>query len=608
MRFRQLLLVVFTLALVAAPAASGVAAAAETTPTTATVDTTVTLDNDERPGRILATARFAGASGSFTVSFAGMGLNTTVTGTTGFERVDEGVYRYDGSTPNPSIAYEIRLVNHSVVAQKLGDPMAVDPGVWAMVGTYRAVPDVSGQHGLPTVTTAGPGYSTDQWTFIGPVETYTRTAGGEEIRLVVPEAGAPVSQPETILDQLATTSEELPIGGHSDRVTILSLPSAGITTPWGGVATGSNAIVRDEFAVAADSSVWVHEYVHTRQRFGTTSRMKWLVEASANYYSSHETFSQQRLSYSGFRSAITVDAFGGAVLAERDTWQSPLVPYVKGERALGYLDGRIREATDHERTLADVFDRINRRQTLTAGTFYRTIAAVSTPAVADDFEQYVETNALAPGPDSPHSHTMGGSHDPDGDGLSNARERASGTHPFRVDTDGDGLSDGREAQELDTSPTEADTDGDGRSDAAELTAPRTNPTVADTDADGLSDGRELELALDPTTADSDGDGLSDGAELEAGTSPRYEDTDSDGLSDGREVELGTDPLRADTDGDGLGDSLERDAGLDPTTTDTDGDSYGDRAERLLGTDPTTKTSLLTYLQAYLNRLLGGLFG
>ena len=56
--------------------------------------------------------------------------------------------------------------------------------------------------------------------------------------------------------------------------------------------------------------------------------------------------------------------------------------------------------------------------------------------------------------------------DGDGDGLSDARERAFGTDPVAADTDGDGLTDGEEVAEgLD--PTNSDTDGDGVSDGAE---------------------------------------------------------------------------------------------------------------------------------------------
>ena len=85
----------------------------------------------------------------------------------------------------------------------------------------------------------------------------------------------------------------------------------------------------------------------------------------------------------------------------------------------------------------------------------------------------------------------GGGPDSDGDGVSDADERARGTDPDSVDSDGDGLTD--------------------------LDDP--NPTTRDADGDGLTDGEEVALGSDPDEADSDGDGIPDGEEFANGTDP-----------------------------------------------------------------------------------------
>jgi hypothetical protein len=64
--------------------------------------------------------------------------------------------------------------------------------------------------------------------------------------------------------------------------------------------------------------------------------------------------------------------------------------------------------------------------------------------------------------------------DSDGDGLTDAEERALGTDPNNPDTDGDGLSDGDEVNRYGTNPLLVDTDGDGVSDGDEVAA-GTNP-------------------------------------------------------------------------------------------------------------------------------------
>jgi thiol-disulfide isomerase/thioredoxin len=86
-----------------------------------------------------------------------------------------------------------------------------------------------------------------------------------------------------------------------------------------------------------------------------------------------------------------------------------------------------------------------------------------------------------------------------------------------------------------------DSDGDGLSNADEK-ALGTDPNVADTDADGLTDLEESNGVTDPLIADSDEDGLNDGDELLAGTDPLLGDSDGDGFSDAAEVGAGSDPL------------------------------------------------------------------
>jgi hypothetical protein len=103
--------------------------------------------------------------------------------------------------------------------------------------------------------------------------------------------------------------------------------------------------------------------------------------------------------------------------------------------------------------------------------------------------------------------------DSDGDGISDANERAAGTDPNRADTDGDGLADSREAQEG-SDPHAVDSDGDGLLDGEDPV-----PTGDDIDGDGLTDGEEVALGSDPRAADSDGDGTPDGEEYAQGTDP-----------------------------------------------------------------------------------------
>ena len=476
----------------------------------------VTFANDDRPGKITVTVRLRDVQVArrAVVHLESVSLNTTVVSADGFERTDGSSYQWDGTTPDPTLTYTIRLDNPTVVATSLEDPHAVDPGSWAMLDPSAGTPTFTGDIGTPRFETAGPGYVADTWVYVGPVTQYERTTGGETFVLVVPEAAATVSTPETILTQLGETSRNLSVGGRSDRIEILALPSDGIETPWGGTASGEEIIVRAGLPVTQMSSTWVHEYVHTRQEFRTTNQTEWLVEGSANYYGSHETLHQRRLAYDGFQAAITQDEFRSAKLSRPDTWSSEAVPYAKGQRVLAYLDVRIRAATGGERTLADVFRQLTRRNTVTEEALYDVIATVVT-----DIRPVIDNAGHPPTPESPRQFVREPVADPDGDSVSNRLEAGNATHPFVRDSDDDGLSDGRELFSLGTNPTTADTDDDGRPDAAELSFPQTDPTNTDTDGDGLPDPRERQLGTDPTKTDTDGDGFGDRAEHAVGTDP-----------------------------------------------------------------------------------------
>jgi hypothetical protein len=85
--------------------------------------------------------------------------------------------------------------------------------------------------------------------------------------------------------------------------------------------------------------------------------------------------------------------------------------------------------------------------------------------------------------------------DPDGDGLSSAREWELETDPYNSDTNGDGIADGVEVASG-QSATNPDVDGDGVLNATERTN-GTDPFRADTDADTYADGVDC-FPLDPS--------------------------------------------------------------------------------------------------------------
>ena len=99
-----------------------------------------------------------------------------------------------------------------------------------------------------------------------------------------------------------------------------------------------------------------------------------------------------------------------------------------------------------------------------------------------------------------------GAGDADYDGLSNAEEMVSGTHPLDPDSDDDGLTDGVETAtgtlvsltDTGTQPQIADTDGDGIIDGAEILLYGSDPFQDDVDVDFSPDIVEVTVGTDPT--------------------------------------------------------------------------------------------------------------
>ena len=204
--------------------------------------------------------------------------------------------------------------------------------------------------------------------------------------------------------------------------------------------------------------------------------------------------------------------------------------------------------------------------------------------------------------------------DNDGDGLSNGEEFLIGTNPNLIDSDGDGIPDGLD-----------DNDGDGLSNQEELIL-GTDPNNSDTDGDGISDYNEIYVyGSNPLVPDmdDDGDGIPNDFEMQIGSNPNVADSDSDGdgIPDAletyvlKQIHECLDPNNSDSDGDGYSDGIELILFLDPCQPDqdSDGDFIPDALEEMLGLDPNSATSILDFLKALKDKVLGlfdlsGLFG
>lgn len=327
----------------------------------------------------------------------------TVESTAGFEATDDGTYRWTETTDEPSVRFTMpadrrgddgdvagarSLSNTSMSSSDVpaSDGIArsasassegytfVDTGDWGIVqvpGVGISLRQTESVGLEETVTVDGPGATGGDVAFFGPVTEYERTAGddGELIRLAVPDAATVREEPDDILETLADASERLDVGASSDEVFVVAAPT---DVDWGpeGVQYGeSDAWVVADASLSDPSNVWLHEYVHARQRFtdpsvGTATEAAWLGEAQADYYAGLLALEQGLIDFETFERYLADgerDPYADGVLRDPDTWTDERTDYVKGRLVAGELDRQLRVATDGDRTLEDVIRVLNAR-------------------------------------------------------------------------------------------------------------------------------------------------------------------------------------------------------------------------------------------------------
>ncbi|WP_435196595.1 hypothetical protein [Natronomonas sp. EA1] len=341
-----------TLLVLTAPAAAIPIADTADTAETATLERTLTVSlTPETPGEIAVEARIQLPSGvqEFTLRLPG---EATVTATDGFERRTAQRYAWTGRSRTPTLTYTLpanRTSSGERSGARGGGYRYVDTGDWAIVPVPRVGIAYSGTGDEPTldsrVVVTGEGVVGEDLVFLGAHTVRNRTASGQTLRLVVPDAADLAESPSDILDAIERAAA-LDIGPRDDRVTVIAAPTS---VAWG--STGLQRGDADFWAVAdrrldAPNNVWVHEYVHTRQTYRADDSARWVTEATADYYAALLTYRAGEIDYEQFRRHLELGQrarYENVVLAEPSTWGTILAPYDKGALVVGALDYRLRQ-------------------------------------------------------------------------------------------------------------------------------------------------------------------------------------------------------------------------------------------------------------------------
>lgn len=402
----------------AAPATVAASGAAASTPTTASnapavansaasgptinVDTTLSL-TPERAGSIGVVQRFELPS-SVTGLRVTLDSGVTVTGTTGFSRESDGVWSWDGETADPTLRYRKQANQTSEADGPMGAEgsyLFADVGPWALVRTpniglqwrYRGSESISIAR---STSVAGEGAVGATTAFLGPHETYTRSANGQTFRLIVPEAAELSSQPRRVLRGLANASGAMQVGDRDPEVFAVAAPTTGSRWAVQGLQVGSHDFwVRDSQSVSAVGNAWLHEYVHTRQSFETAESGRWFVEASATWYATLLSLQEGATDndLQRYLSRGEAEPQASAVLTEPRSWQNN-ANYWKGALVLGELDRRIRLDTNQSASLQTVFGSLNGRTgPVENADIVAEVAGVSTASTERAAKRFTTTTA-----------------------------------------------------------------------------------------------------------------------------------------------------------------------------------------------------------------------
>jgi hypothetical protein len=400
----------------------------------------------ERPERIQVTATVSPTPETTAID-GDLPSDGDIEAVDGFDTASEGI-RWDGKTDTPSVTYTagIRRTDDSGRLITAGTPD------WALFRWHDIEPRWSYRHRgddvslkeRATLASDAAGYVGTTYAYLGRYET--QQAG--DVTLVVPESSTAVG----VSDLYRQAGPGLRIGGRSPTVVFVAPdPIAVSGRAIRGVDGPGEAFVGAGSPIDSPDNAWIHEYVHTRQQYETTTEMAWFDDASAEYYAALEPLRQGYIEFDRFYEYVTTDRAADSVLIDST---EPRSHYFKGMRVLAALDTEIRIASDGARTLAAVVRQMNASDNpISRADFKQIVSSVVDASYDDWLDQYLTTSDVPRVPETPWAFTNPTVADSDADGLSDVAERRHGTNPFVVDTDDDGFTDAEEVR-VGTDPTQ----------------------------------------------------------------------------------------------------------------------------------------------------------
>lgn len=367
---------------------------------------TTTLDRTpEEVGTITATLQ-VDIPDQFTELEVELPRGITVTDTNGFSVNSDGTAVWDEQTNPATVTYQFEAD-----AQTADDRPEVDGSYrfaeteeWALIEipsvgdingriTSESQPDIERQMAVD-----GAGVAGEHIAFLGAYTERRNHAHGQTFRLIIPDEADLVADPDDIFTSLDHAADRLRVGEADSEVVMIAAPTGEVEWAVRGLQVGDRDFwVQDDEAVDTAANNWVHEYVHTRQKYDAEADFDWFTEATATYYAALFTLEEDRINFERFQRYLETggdDPQASAVLADPESWEN-FAQYRKGALVAGEIDRDIRVATDGEASLESVFRAVNAHsQPIDARSFEAAVANAAGDDAAATATQYTRTEAV----------------------------------------------------------------------------------------------------------------------------------------------------------------------------------------------------------------------
>lgn len=296
----------------------------------------------------------------------------TVVSASGFE-IDNSGDRYsldsNGETNDPTVVYQARNDAYLNSSDKF---RTIKP---YHDGSTEFVTSILPNHGGGPFLVEFPegGYLGNTIMRVGPIQRVeTINNGCHSINIVIPE-GVDHEAVNRSIEQITTVTKEFDGGGYNEDVTLFVHPDH----PNGfASAVGEDVVYGDQWTKTARGlSIPVHEYIHTRQHMEVSEEMRWYIEASATYHTARSLYESDTLTVAEYD--YTVAEFtrnpGTGDLKNISTWPNQKFDYNHGGIYLSVLDAKLRNETNGNSTMLDVFRSLNNHREIDSDLFAQTL-------------------------------------------------------------------------------------------------------------------------------------------------------------------------------------------------------------------------------------------